>query len=145
MMAKAPLLLLPILMGQAAPAPLVPEGVHSLAKGPETICEITGASAVDFERQVQNSPSWNLLVETDRFIAYQSSDNLMQWVFAKSGNNAYPLATCRRAYQQNGAWYMDRKIRCEDSRENCDRAYLEFEMLDEQTKGAIQHAAQQER
>ena len=125
-------------MAQTAPTPLVPEGVHSLANGRETICGVTAASAQDFEQKVKASPNAHYSTETDRFVVYEGPEKLTQWVFAKPANLAYPLATCRRVYVQDGATYMGRQMRCDATRDDCDRAFLEFKALDEQAKQSVQ-------
>ena len=127
----------PVLLAQNAP-PLVPEGVHKLADGPATYCGITASSAADFQRQVIASPRAKKITETDQFIGYDVPDDLTMWAFAKPGATAYPLATCRYVYVENGTTYMGREMRCDDTRERCDRAFLQFQELDEQAKQSIQ-------
>jgi hypothetical protein len=131
-------LLVPFAMAQTAPGPIAPESGHSRVVAPKTLCGITATSALDFERQVKASAEAKQLLETDRFVAYDAPDTLTQWVFAKPGNSAYPLATCRHAYVNDGSWYMNRDMRCDDTRERCDKALLEFEHLDQQAKEAVQ-------
>ena len=60
------------------------------------------------------------------------------WAFAKPTNFAYPLVTCVRVFEKDGAVYMDRKMRCDASREQCDRAFLEFQELDTQNRQQIE-------
>jgi len=132
-------ILTPLLMAQAAPKQqLVPEGVHSLANGPETICGVTAASALDFERQVKASPQAKYNNETDRYLTYEGPVPLTLWAFAQPSNFAYPIATCVRVYEQNGQVFMDRKMRCDATREQCDRAFLEFQELDAKNRERIQ-------
>jgi hypothetical protein len=131
------LVLSPLLLAQTSP-PLVPEGVHELANGPANYCGITAASAADFERQVMASAKAVKTTETDQFVAYEGPKEMTMWVFSKPGATAYPLATCRYLTVENGATYMGREMRCDDTRERCDRAFLEFRELDEQAKRSIQ-------
>jgi hypothetical protein len=131
------ILMAPLLMAQASP-PSVPEGIHSMADGPETICGITAVSADDFERRVRASPSARLYMETDQFSVYEGPEEMSQWVFAKPAYFAYPLATCRRLYEKDGGIYMHRLMRCDDTRDDCDRAFLEFHGMDEQMKQSVQ-------
>jgi hypothetical protein len=126
-----------ILMAQTEPQPLVPEGVHTLAEGPATMCGITAESATEFLQKVKLDPRFTLTGTTDRFLLYATQDSLMQFVFSLPGNTAHPLATCRHAYQENGAWFISREMRCDDTRERCDRAFLEFADLDDQVKRAL--------
>jgi hypothetical protein len=136
-MRKIHLACVPLLMAQTAPQPLVPEGVHSLAKGPETICGVTGASALDFQRLVKASPAAKYNNETDRYLTYEGPMPMTLWAFAKRSNFAYPIATCVRVFEKDGGVFMERKMRCDANREQCDRAYLEFEELDARNRKQI--------
>jgi hypothetical protein len=134
-MGKALLVLVPLLMAQKGPAPLVPEGIHSLANGSETICGITAASAEEFAAKVKLSPKAKYNNETDRYVTYQGPMPLTLWAFAKPSNFAYPVATCMRVYVEGGQTYTERKMRCDASREACDRTFLEFRELDKKVIG----------
>jgi hypothetical protein len=134
-MRNALLVFAPLLMAQNVPAPLVPEGVHSLAKGPETICGVTGASARDFESKVKSSPKAKYNNETDRYVTYEGPMPMTLWAFAKPSNFAYPVATCMRVYVEGGQTHTERTMRCDGSREACDRTFLEFRGLDKQVIG----------
>jgi hypothetical protein len=125
------------LMAQSEP-PLVPEGIHSLADGPDTICGITGSSAKDFERQVKAAPAAKYNNETDRYITYEGPMPLTLWAFAKPSNFAYPLATCMRVYEEKGATHMERRMRCDATRDQCDRAFIEFNELDGRNRAQLQ-------
>jgi hypothetical protein len=122
-------------MAQAEPQPLVPESIHSLANGPEAICGVTGESAPDFEAQVRSSPKAKYNNETDRYVTFEGPLPLTLWAFAKPSNFAYPLSTCMRVYVQGGQTYTERKMRCDASRDACDRAFLEFQELDNRVIG----------
>ena len=122
-------------MAQSEPAPIVPEGIHSDANGPETICGITAASAQDFERQVKASRKAKYNNETDRYVTYDGPMPMTLWAFAKPTNFAYPVATCMRVYVEGGQTYTERKMRCDASRDECDRAFVEFQQLDNQVLG----------
>ena len=137
---KRPLFLVfaPFLLAQTSP-PLVPEGIHRLANGSVTYCGVTAASAADFQHQVTASPSAKKITETDQFVGYEGPAELTVWVFTKPGATAFPLATCRYVELKDGATYMGRNLRCDDTRERCDRAFLEFQKLDEAAKRSIQN------
>jgi hypothetical protein len=126
-----------LLMAQSNPL-IVPEGTHSLADGPETICGITAASAEDFERQVRASPSAQLYMETEEFVVFEGPQEMSQWVFAKPTYFAFPLATCRRIDVENGSTYMHRAMRCDDTRDDCDRAFLQFQDMDAKARQSVQ-------
>jgi hypothetical protein len=127
-----------VLMAQTEPSTRVPEGIHTLANGPETICGITASSARDFESQVRRSPAAKYNNETDQYLTYEGPMPLTLWAFAKQANFAYPVATCARIFEKGGAVLMERKMRCDASREQCDRAYREFEQLDNSNRESIQ-------
>ena len=136
-MRRLAIVVAPLLMAQSSP-PLVPEGIHSLSDGPETICGITGSSAVDFEQQVRASPKAKLYSETEEFVVFEGPANSSQWVFAKPAYFAFPLATCRSLYEENGGIYMHRAMRCDDTRDDCDRAFLQFRDMDARAKQNVQ-------
>ncbi len=119
-------------------AQAVAEGIHSLADGPETICGITASSAQAFESQVKASQRASYNNETDRYVTYEGPTPMTLWAFAKPSNFAYPLATCIRIYEEKGAVHAERKMRCDASRDQCDRAFLEFNELDGQNRQRVQ-------
>jgi hypothetical protein len=130
--------ILPISVPGAGSAQVVPEGIHSMADGPETICGVTGASAQDFENQVKASPGAKYNNETDRYVTYEGPMPMTLWAFAKPANFAYPLATCIQIYEKEGAVYAKRNMRCDATREQCDKAFVEFDALDAQNRQQIQ-------
>jgi hypothetical protein len=135
-MRRLSLLLAPILMAQTEPKPLVPEGIHSRAPtAPETICGITAASPQEFEAKVKSSPNAKYNNETDRYVTYEGPMPLTLWAFAKPSNFAYPVATCMRVYVEGGQTFTEREMRCDASREACDRTFLEFRDLDKKVIG----------
>ena len=109
-----------------------------MADGPETICGVTGSSAQDFERKVRASVGTKYNNETDRYVTYEGPIKLTLWAFAKPSNFAYPLATCLQVYEAKGAVYAERKMRCDATRKQCDKAFLEFNELDAQNRSRIQ-------
>jgi len=132
------LLLAPLLMAQTSPQPLVPEGVHQFAQGPSTVCGVTASAAQEFESKIKGDTHFRHVLTTERFVAYATADSFTQWTFSLPGNTAHPLATCRHTYQgSDGAWYMQRQLRCDDTRDRCDRAFLEFRELDDRVKQAL--------
>ena len=118
-------------------SPRVAEGIHSLANGPETICGVKASSAADFEAQVKSSPKAEYNNETDRYVTYEGPVPMTLWAFAKRTNFAYPLATCMRLYVKDGQTLAERKMRCDASRAECDRAFIEFQELDNQVLSGI--------
>jgi len=140
MMIRGPLLPLFFMVSLSQPvvAQLVPEGIHSDAQGPSTICGITAKDAEDFEAKVRANPKYRQREADERFLLFSSSDSKTQWVFATRKNWHYPLATCRQLTKgPDGSLYLDRDMRCDGSRSDCDRAFLEFQALDEQLEKAL--------
>lgn len=129
------LLAAPVMPVDAQP---VPEGVHSEAQGPSTICGITGRDALDLKRQVTASAAYRLARQTDRFDLYVSADERDQWLFTHATEPAHPAATCRRLSQDAaGSWFISRQLRCDATRDACDRLFLELRALDDQTRQAL--------
>ena len=116
----------------------VPEGVHSRADGPETICGVTGTTAQDFERQVRASPAAKYNNETDRYLTYEGPMQMTLWAFAKPTNTAHPLSTCLQIFEKDGATYAERKMHCDATRAQCDKAFLEFVELDRRNRRMLQ-------
>lgn len=116
----------------------IPEGIHSDVKGPSEMCGVTADNAYGFEAQVRANPKFRQGEGTNRFILFSSADETVQWVFATRSNTVFPLASCRQLSEgPDGALYLRRQMRCDASRDECDRAYLEFEALDDQVKDAL--------
>ncbi|MDP8994437.1 MAG: hypothetical protein M3N07_05555 [Pseudomonadota bacterium] len=126
------------LSGQLQP-PLVPEGIYSEAEGPTEICGITALEATDFIRQVRASPHFVRAAVTDRFELYVSEQRMEQWAITREGEPAHPAVTCRHVWQDaSGSWLLSRQMRCDASREACDRLFLEFRQLDEEMSRSLQ-------
>ncbi len=127
-----------VLASSEVSAQSVPESVHSLANGPETICEITAGSAIEFRQKVEQATDAGQYDRADggpRFDLFNpksTSGELKQWVFAKSTEAAYPMGTCRRIYTgPDGGTYQERRMRCDASRAACDSMFIEFQSLDD--------------
>jgi hypothetical protein len=127
------LLLPPLPVG----AQLVPEGIHSLATGAEEICGITAASAVEFEAKIRADRRLKPMGGDDRYQVFGNRKKMVQWAVATRANPAYPLATCRHAFRKDGSIYQTRSMRCDASREACDRAFLDFQALDRELSRAV--------
>ena len=125
------------LCASSVDAQLVPEGIHKDANGPMTMCGITSDDALDFEKKVRADRQYRQEEAGNRFVLFVSSDENRQWVLATKKNAAYPLATCRELREENGSLYMSRNMRCDGTRDQCDRAFIEFNALDEQVKKAL--------
>ena len=129
-------------LGLAPPASAqtVPEGIHSLAAGPATICGIKASSAAEFADRLERSG----LERQDggpRFDVYMSpsvSDDIVQWAVTRKGEPAYPAVTCRHVYKTpDGSWMQDRQMRCDASREACDALFVEFNELDKRVSAEL--------
>ena len=109
-----------------------------MANGPDTICGVTGTTAQDFERQVKTSPVAKYNNETDRYVTYEGPTPMTLWAFAKPSNTAYPLSTCLQIFDKNGAVYAERKMHCDATRAQCDKAFVEFDELDRLNRRMLQ-------
>ena len=110
----------------------VPEGIHREAQGPSQMCGLTGANALDLIRQVTASPNFRRASGSNRFEFYLSTNGADALVFTLPSEPAYPAITCRHLFDQAGSTYQERTMRCDASREACDRLFLEFRALDEE-------------
>ena len=113
----------------------VPEGVHTDATGPSSVCGISGEDALAIREKLKNSPA---IVEkpsgSDRFETYFSTTEHKSWTVTTRNDAAYPAVTCAYLYDAGGGTDMSREMRCDASREACDALFLEFEAHDEQIR-----------
>jgi hypothetical protein len=107
------------------------------------MCGLSGNDALDLLRKVRASRAISeQAAASDRFEIYATGDSFIQWVFTKKSEPAYPAITCRRIYQEaNGSWQQTRNMRCDASREACDRLFSEFQSLDEQMRQQLAERA----
>jgi hypothetical protein len=99
------------------------------------MCGFTAKNTRDLLAQVRASKRvTEKELNSPRFEAYVSGDQLTQLVFTKAGEPAHPAVTCRHAYpDKDGAYHLGRNMHCEASREACDQLFLEFQLLDKRT------------
>jgi hypothetical protein len=117
-------------MAQSQP-PLVPEGIHSDAKGPPELCGITGRDLADLERRVVADPSFTEGAGSDLYRVFNRERDFVQFVFPRGSTLTFPMATCRQVVEEaNGSVSIRRELQCDGTREQCDRVFLEFEALD---------------
>jgi hypothetical protein len=119
---------------------IVPEGIHSSAEGPTTICGVTASTAIEFETKISADPRYKELKdESGRFRVFTRQDkDLRQWAFSTKLNDVYPIATCRHLYRDaDGSVYIQREMHCDDTRENCDRVFLMFNAMDQRVKQSL--------
>jgi hypothetical protein len=121
----------------AAAGQSVPQGIHSDATGPTEMCGVTAATAPEFEEAITRDASFREEGGNDLYRAFNNADRFIQWVFSTPKNPAHPLATCRRLVSKDGNIYAGREMRCDASREACDRAFLQFQALDEGLRRAL--------
>jgi hypothetical protein len=121
-------------------AQAVPEGVHTDANGPSSLCGISGENALAIRAKLKSDPT---IVErpsgSNRFETYFSNVESKQWTVATTKDAAYPAVTCVYLYISGGGTDVSREMRCDASREACDALFQEFEANDakirEQIKG----------
>jgi hypothetical protein len=127
------------LFAAAAGAQTVPEGIHSVNRGPSEVCGITAASAAEFQRLVESDGRLERQGGTPLFQIYaRGTDNeFFQWALTTAVHPAHPTATCRHVYRDGDAWMSTRRMRCDSSRALCDRIFLEFQELDRRAREAL--------
>ena len=137
--ARALGLLFSNLSATAAHAQLVPEGVHKDATGPAEMCGLSGRNASELAERVRSAPNLRKMeVGTNRFEVYATENQFVQFALTLPSEAAYPAVTCRYVYEQNGRMLQERKMRCNASRDACDRLFLEFQELDERLRQQFQ-------
>ena len=123
----------------AVRAQLVPEGVHKDATGPSEMCGLSGRNASELAERVRAAPNLRKMeVGTDRFEVYASENQFVQFALTLPTEAAYPAVTCRYVFEQNGEMLQKRSMRCDASRDACDRLFLEFQELDERLRQQFQ-------
>ena len=123
-----------------ASAQLVPEGIHQEARGPAELCGLTAPDALQFMELLRTSPEvQSIPIESDRFELFAADDHMKQWVITRPSEPAHPAVTCRHAFEgPDGSWYQTRSMRCDASREACDRLFIEFQELDERLRQSLE-------
>jgi len=120
-------------VAQISAAQQVPEGVHQEASGPSEMCGVTGLNALDLVAQAKASDELQPVpIETERFIMFANADHSYQLVATTPSEAAYPAVSCRHTYEQQGSIRMNRSMRCDAGRAECDALFLEFQELDAQ-------------
>ena len=122
-----------------ADAQIVPEGIHQHARGPVELCGLTGRDVRDLIERARASPAWRLTpIDAARFELFVAVDGMNQLVVTRPSEPAHPAATCRHVFQDTaGNWLQERAMRCEASREDCDRLFIEFQELDERLRQSL--------
>jgi hypothetical protein len=109
----------------------VPEGIHSEARGPSEMCGLVGRDALDLVAQAKASSHLSeVAIETERFVMFANADHSYQLVATTASETAYPAASCRHTFEEDGQVRMIRSLRCDAGRAACDALFLEFQALD---------------
>ncbi len=123
----------------AASAQSVPEGVHSEAQGPVQLCGLVADSVASLRTKAAASETLRVVpLDTPRFDLYADARQTYQLIFTRPSEAAYPAATCRHTFEEDGSVRMNRSMRCEAGRAECDALFLEFQALDAQLTSSIQ-------
>jgi hypothetical protein len=127
----AALALVPFAPAQAE-TQVTPEQAHVDATGPSTMCGVTADDANGLMRLVRQRHRFRRQpIESSRFEVFQTRDSTRQWVFTKPSEPAYPAISCREFYtDMSGGTSQRRSLRCDASRQACDRLFQEFSDLD---------------
>jgi len=119
------------LQAQVGHAQEVPDGVYSAASGPVELCGLTAPDVAALRGEAERSTSLSHMpIDSDRFELFADADHAHQLVFTLPGEAAYPAASCRRVYEEDGSLRMERSLRCGAGRAECDALFLEFQELD---------------
>jgi len=125
-------------MHSPALAQTVPEGVHTDANGPSSVCGVTGEDALAIRGKLRGDAN---IVEkpsgSARFETYFSSAERKQWTVTTPKDAAYPAVTCVYLYNSGGGTDMSREMRCDASREACDALFEEFRTNDAKIRAEI--------
>ena len=136
---KALLAIAALSAGSAARAQSVPESIHSDAAGPVELCGLRAADVSNLKGAAKASSRLVATpIDTPRFEMFASDDQMDQLVFTTASEAAYPAATCRHVYEEQGTLRMNRQMRCEAGRAECDALFLEFQALDAQMTRQLQ-------
>jgi hypothetical protein len=120
------------------PPPLVPEGIHSDAKGPPELCGYRGRDLSELTRQILEDPDFKEEGSTTEYRVFNNDSALVQMVFPQSGTLEFPMATCRKVFTNlDGGTSFNREMHCEGTRDDCDRIFLQFEALDKKVTREI--------
>ena len=135
----APAVIFCALWAPAAAAQRVPEGIHSIQSGPVEMCGIRGRDLGAYVAALRTSPAHRPeAIGSDRFELFVAKEGWDQIVLTRPTEPAHPAATCRHALRDaEGNFMMERQMRCDASREACDRLFLEFQALDERMRQEI--------
>lgn len=71
--------------------------------------------------EVAEYPEWRVI---------NDSANLTLWTFTKPGTSAHPSVVKRWAFEKDGAWYSQMRIRCGASKSQCDHLRDQFVAMD---------------
>jgi len=123
-------------------AQAVSEDIHDDVSGPVEMCGVKAADAASLLEAIRRDGRFRALDSgSERFELFATEDHHIQWVATRPGEAAFPAVTCRRVYEDNGGVKMDRRLRCDASREACDALFLEFQALDNSLKAEIRSAS----
>ena len=103
------------------------------------MCGVTGRNAEDLMRTVRQMHRFRAQpINSPRFELFATEDSLTQWVFTRPSEPAFPAVSCRHVYRKKeGGFSLARDLRCDASREACDRLFIELRDLDNLAREAI--------
>ena len=70
----------------------------------------------------------------DGWTIAEGGANQTLWSFAPEGNSAYPAAVKPQIKKTKDGIYIDMQIRCEATKEACDKLVIDFRNLNERMK-----------
>ena len=109
----------------------MPEGVHTIDSGPIEMCGLRAANVSELREAALASTTLRPVpIGTSRFELFADENHFNQLVFTTAADTAFPAATCRHTFEEDGTLRMRRSMRCEAGRAECDALFLEFQYLD---------------
>ena len=137
-MRKVVLLFAPLLMAQAAPQPLVPEGIHRPATEQPHLCGFTAASVDALQQKITSDPSFHEHNSNERYRVFNREADFVQFVFPRPGFLSFPMATCMHLTQaSDGTVNMSRQLHCAGTRDECDRIFVQWNDHDNEVRRGL--------
>ena len=137
-MRKLVLMCAPLLMAQAAPRPLVPEGIHAPATEQPHLCGFTAANVAELQANIVKDPNFREENSNERYRVFNREKDFVQFVFPRPGFLPFPMATCMQLTQvSDGPVTMTRQLHCMGTREECDRIFIEWNDHDNEVRQGL--------
>jgi len=95
------------------------------------MCGLFGRDAIDFIEKAKTSPTLKWMqIGSDRFDLFQDATATYSLLVTKPSEPAYPAASCRHVFEENGGIQIGRQMKCNADRKACDALFFELQALD---------------